>query len=58
MPVKQCYGAFFDPEKPFMNREDKAIGAERVGIMAMAARSAEKFAADFLEAAVQLPAVP
>jgi len=37
---------------------DKAVGAERVGIMAMAAGSAEKFAADFLEAAFQLPAVP
>ena len=37
---------------------DKAVGAERVGIMAMAAGSAEKFAADFLQAAFQLPAVP
>ena len=37
---------------------DKAVGAERVGIMAMAAGSAQKFAADLLETAFQLPTVP
>ena len=37
---------------------DQPVSAERVGIMAMAAGSADKFAADFLEAAFQLPAVP
>ena len=37
---------------------DKPVSAERVGIMAMAAGSAEKFAADFLGAAFQLPAAP
>lgn len=36
---------------------DEAVGLERIGVMPVAAGSAEQFAADFPEAAVQLPAV-
>ncbi len=39
-------------------KRDQAVGAEGIGVMPMAAGGAEQFAADFLEPAFQLPAVP
>ena len=37
---------------------DETVGAKWVGIVAVTARSAEKFAADFTQAAFKLAAIP